>query len=177
MANPIGNELVIVQGISGNSYPAATTEQFSLTQITNFEGSTYLANSVSVTSTTLITASGMSVTLQSGGVYVFDIYLSVTNGSSGGLKLLFQGTATATTVTADTWVYNTATVVAQGVVTALLTTATLVAYTGAVTTVNITGTIVASATGTFGISFSQNVSNATPTTLNAGSNFWVDRLS
>ena len=172
---PIGNELVIVQGISGNGYPAATTEQFSLTQITNFEGSTYFANSVSVTSTTLITSSGMSVILQAAGVYVFDVYLSVTNGASGGLKLQFTGTATATTLSADTWAYNTATVAAQGNITAL--SSNLLAYTGAVTTVNITGTILAATAGTFALSFSQNVSNATATTLNAGSNFWVDRLS
>ena len=179
MANPLplGNELVYIQGLDGAGNLAAGTEPFTLTQLTNFEGSTYLASSVSVTSTTLITATGMSVTLQSGGVYVFDLYLSVTNGASGGLKLLFQGTATASAFTADTWAYNTASVVAQGVVTALLSTATLVAYTGGVTTVNITGTIAASATGTFGLSFSQNVSNGTATTLNKGSNFWVDRLS
>ncbi len=175
MANPIGNELVTIQGLDGAGKPSAITEVFSLTQLTNFEGSSYLANSVSVTSTTLLTASGFSVTLQSGGVYVFDIYLTITNGASGGLKLAPSGTATATTFSADTWAYNTATVVAQSNITAL--SSNLAAYTGAVTTVNITGTILAGSTGTFGLSFSQNVSNATATTLNAGSNFWIDRIS
>jgi hypothetical protein len=117
----------------------------------------------------------MSVNLQAAGVYVFDVYLSVTNGASGGLKLQFTGTATATTLSADTWAYNTATVVAQSNIIAL--SSNLMAYTGSVTTVNITGTTSTATAGTFALSFSQNVSNATATTLNPGSNFWVDRLS
>ena len=177
MANPlVGNEILYVQGLDGSGKPSAVTEAVTTTQFTNFEGSTYLVNSVSVINTVVLSTSGMTVNLQAAGVYVFDVYLSTTNGGTGGIKLAFAGTATATSISADTWAYNTATVVAQGNITAL--SSSLVAVTNTVTTVNICGTIVVATAGTFGLSFAQNVVNSTTAvTLNAGSNFWVDRLS
>jgi len=174
MAN--GNEIIQqVIGVQANGQPSSVTETLTLTQLTNFEGSTSIVTAQSVTSSTVLVSSGMSVNLISGATYVFDLYVSVTNGSAGGLKLAFGGTATATSISADTWAYNTTTLAAQGVITSLAS--NLVAYTGSVTTVNITGTIQCSGSGTFNLSFAQNVSNATATTLNVGSNFWVDRLS
>ena len=174
MAN--GNEILQqVIGVQTNGQPSGQTQSLTLTQLTNFEGSTTIATSQSVTTSTTLVSSGMSVNLISGATYVFDLYVTVTNGSSGGLKLAFGGTATATTFSADTWAYNSTTLAAQGVITSLAS--NLVAYTGSVTTVSITGSILCAASGTFNLSFAQNVSNATATTLNAGSNFWIDRVS
>ena len=173
MAN--GNEILQqVIGVQTNGQPSGQTQSLTLTQLTNFEGSTSITTAQSVTTSTTLVSSGMSVNLISGATYVFDLYVSVTNGSSGGLKLAFGGTATATSISADTWAYNTTTLAAQGVITSLAS--NLVAYTGSVTTVNVTGTIQCSGSGTFNLSFAQNVSNGTATTLNVGSNFWVDRL-
>ena len=124
MAN--GNEILQqVIGIQTNGQPSGQTQSLTLTQLTNFEGSTTIATSQSVTTSTTLVSSGMSVNLISGATYVFDLYISVTNGSS----------------------------------------------------VSITGSILCAASGTFNLSFAQNVSNATATTLNAGSNFWIDRVS
>jgi hypothetical protein len=184
MANPlVGNELATVQGLDATGRPSAFTETVSLVQLTNFENSMYMAAAQSATSKTtlaqvnFLNSNGVapqSFTVQAGGVYIFDVYLSVTNNASGGLKLQFGGTATATALSADTWGYNTTTVVAQSNITSL--TSTLMAFTGAVTTVNITGTLIAATTGTLFLQFAQNASFATATTLNVGSNFWVDRI-
>jgi hypothetical protein len=180
---PTGSELVTVQGLDGTGRPSGVTENFTAVQFTNFEGSAYLAAPQSVTSsTTLVQANFTNATgvtpaafsLIAGGVYVFELYLSVTNGSAGGLKIAFGGTATAATLSTDTWTYNTTTVAAQSNVTSLAS--NLVAYTGTVTTVNGNGTIVPATSGTFYLTFAQNVSNATATTLNAGTNFWIDRI-
>ena len=181
----VGSETVQVAGLDSTGKPAATYEYPTLTQLTNFEGSQYVAAQQSVTSSTtpvqanfiseFNTTAPASFNLVAGGVYVFDIYLSITNGAAGGLKLAFGGTATATALSADTWAYNTTTLAAQGVITAL--SSNLVAYTGSVTTVNITGTISVATAGTFYLTIAQNVSNATATSLNVGSNFWVDRIA
>ena len=178
-----GNEIINnVQGVSSNGYPAATTQNVTLTQLTNFEGDLYLAainNAVSTTTMTPITftspvTGNSSFSVVAGGVYIFDIYLSVANNAAGGLKLAFGGTSTATLLSADTWAYNTTTVAAQSNITSLAS--NLVAYTGAVTTINITGTFVPATAGTFLLQFAQNVSTTATTSINAGSNFWMDRI-
>ena len=180
-----GNEIAAFQGLDGAGRPAATTEQDTLVAMTNFEGSSYLPTNQSATSNTTLAqinftnvaggATPVAFQLQAGGVYVFEIYVSVTNGASGGLKMAFGGTATATTLSCDTWAYNTTTIAAQGNTTNL--SSNLVAYTGSVTNVFINGTIVCNAAGTFYLQFAQNASNATATTINAGSNFWLDRIA
>jgi hypothetical protein len=175
MAN--GNEFIQnVIGVSSNGQPSGQSQQLTLVGLTNFEGSTYISTIQSVTSSTTLVSSGMSVPVIVGGVYDVDIYLSVTNGASGGLKLSFStSTCTATAMSMDSWAYNTTTVAAQGNITALAS--NLVAYTGSVTTVNITGTFVAATAGNLVLSFAQNASNATATSLNVCSNFWCDRIS
>ena len=178
MANPVltGNEIFQVQGLDSAGRPAAVTEQITLTGLTNFENSWVVPTAQSVTSsTTLVPLTANVFNLLAGAQYMFDIYLSVTNGASGGLKVQFGGTTTVTTLSADTWAYSTTTLAAQGVITSLAS--NLVAYTGTVTTVNITGSIIPATSGTFFLQFAQNVSNGTATTINAGSNFWVDRLA
>lgn len=173
----IGNEVINIVGVDGAGHPAGVPNTISVTNLTNFEGSGVLAASVSATSNiTLAAITGLpSFNLFAGGSYIFDLYISVTNNASGGLKLAFGGTATASVFSADTWAYNTTTLAAQGVITSLAS--SLVAYTGSVTTLNITGSINCLASGTFFLQFAQNASFATATTINAGSNMWLDRLA
>lgn len=171
-----GNEIIgTLQGLDGSGKPAATTQNITLTALTNFEGSAVVALAASATSNTTLAQIGPTFNLVAGGSYMFDLYLSVTNNASGGLKLAFGGTATSSVFSADTWAYNTTTLAAQGVITSLAS--NLVAYTGAVTTVNITGSLNCLAAGTLFVQFAQNASFATATTINAGSNMWLDRLS
>jgi hypothetical protein len=179
-----GNEVAPVTAADGAGHPAAVQPTPTLVQLTNFEGSSYLPTSQSATSNTTLAAinftnvlggaTNVPFNLVASGVYVFEIYLSVTNNASGGLKLQFGGTVTPTTLAADTWAYNTATLAAQGNITSL--SSNLVAYTGAVTNVFINGTIAVNVAGTFTLQFAQNVSYGTATTINAGSNFWIDRI-
>jgi len=178
-----GNEFINnIQGLQANGQIAAINEQATLVQLTNFEGSMYQATAQSATSNTTLApitftspvTGASSFAVVAGGVYIMDIYVSVTNGASGGLKLAFGGTATATLLSTDIWAYNGTTLAAQGVINSLAS--TLVAYTGSVTTVNVTGTFVAATSGTLLLQFAQNASNATATTINAGSNFWIDRI-
>ena len=178
-----GSEIIQVQGVSGNGQLSGVTETGTLVQITNFEGSMWMPTAQSATSNTTLAQINFSnnsagtlssFNLVAGGVYVYDIYLSVTCNASGGLKLAFGGTTTATSISSDTWAYNTTTVAQQTNVTTL--TGNMLAYTGLVNTVNITGTILTATSGTFYLQFAQNASYATATTINPSSNFWVDRI-
>lgn len=178
-----GSEVTYVQGIAQNGQLSAQTEQVSVTQFTNFEGSMYLATQQSFTTTTagqvnfanLNGSAPQSFTLAAGGVYVFDIYLTVTTTTANGLILKFGGTATATTLSADTWAYDTTTVAAQSNITAL--SSNLLSYkTMALTTINVTGTIICNAGGTFYLEAAQNTASGT-SYINAGSNFWIDRIA
>ena len=127
--------------------------------------------------TTLTTVSGLSATLTAGGTYAFEIYISGTAGASGGIKINLGsgGTATATSFNADQWTYNTTTVASQGTTSTF--NSSLVAYTGAFTTINIIGTIVVNAGGTFVVQAAQNVSNGTATTISLNSNIVFTRLA
>ena len=172
---PIGNEIILINSPDGAGHPSAVTSPATVTSLVNFSGSTTLAAATSATSNTTLALTGLVTTVQAGGTYIFDIYLSVTNNASGGLKIAPGGTATATSFAADTWFYNTTTVAAQANITALAS--NFAALTGAVTTVNVTGTILVNAGGTFGLQFAQNASFGTATTLNIGSYLWMERVS
>lgn len=170
-----GNEIIHITGIDGAGHTAAIPNPTTLTALTNFESSFIIGAAASATSNTTLAQVGSAFNLVAGGQYIFDIYLSLSANVSGGVKLAFGGTATASLLSADTWAYNTTTVAAQGNITSLAS--NLVALTGALTTVNITGSLIAATAGTLFLQFSQNASFATATTINAGSNFWIDRLA
>jgi hypothetical protein len=178
MANyqPTGAEVISIDGLTTGGQQAAIKTPVSVTGFINFAGSGVISTQQSVTSSTTLVASGLSANLVAGGIYIFEIYLSVTCNASGGLKASFSAsTATATAFTADTWGYNTTTVAAQGNITSLAS--NLVALTGAITAVDITGCIQVNAAGTFALSFAQNASFGTATSLNFGSNMWIQRIS
>ena len=164
----LGNEQVPVV----NAGPQGVSA--SVVNIVNFAGSTITTAPVSVTSSTTFVTTGLQASLQA-GTYIFDAYLSVTNGAGGGIKVVGGGTAVASLFVADTWSYNLTTVAAQTNVTSEAS--NLVAYTGSITTINCTGTIVVSTAGTFNIQFAQNVSNGTATTVNSGSYLWIERVA
>ena len=142
---------------------AATNEVIGITV-----GATNSTGTSVTSSTTLTTAAGLTVALNP-GTYLIDIYLSVTNGASGGVKVNIGAgsTLTQTTFNVDTWAYNTTTVAAQ--VNNATFASNEVAYTGSVTAVTVQGVIVVSVAGNAVVQFAQNVSNGTATTVNAGS--------
>lgn len=171
-----GNETVRVVGTQANGQPSGEDYPATTTSVVNFAGSGVCSAALTKTSdTTLAAVSGLSVTLVAGATYIFSVYLSVTNGAIGGLKVAFGGTATATQISADAWAYNTTTTAAQGNIVALSSSA--LAYTGSVTAAEITGSIVVNAGGTFIVEAAQNASNATPTVINVGSYLQIQRVA
>lgn len=180
MANALGNEILYVQGIDGAGRPAASTEPFTVNQLVSggIGGSlsAYSTSTLTATSnTTLTLIPGMSVNVIAGEIYDIEIYLTGTANASGGLKVALGGTATATSLSVDTWVYNTTTVVAQGVITSL--SSNLVALTGAFTTLFASGTIQVLAGGTLTLTAAQNASFATGSTFAVNSNMILTRIA
>lgn len=177
-----GNEVVQVVAPDGAGHPAAVLKGLTPVQLNNYAGTDFVSsgNSISVTSsTTFVDTTLDTPPLVAGASYLIIGYLSIANGASGGLKLApttaGTGVATATLLSLDTWAWNTTTLAAQGNVTAL--SSNLVALTGAVTVVQLTGLLTVNAAGTFGLQFAQNASNATATTLNAGSWLYLSRIA
>lgn len=171
----IGNEVVYLNGVDGAGHPSGVLEPVTATQLVNFAGSAILSTAVSATSNTTLANVGLSAALVAGGTYIFEVYLSVTNNASGGLKLAFSNAGTSSISVADTWSYNNTTVAAQSNITSFAS--NLVAYTGAVTTVSVNGTIVVTTGGVLALQFAQNASFATATTINPGSFLWLERVS
>ena len=181
MANPVvGTELIDILPVQSNGTPAPIKETVTVSQLTqdSIGGSVgaYATTSLVKTSdTTLALIPGMTVTLLAGAVYDIEVYITGTANASGGIKLAFGGTATATSFSADAWTYNTTTVAAQGVITTL--SSNLVALTGAFTTAFVTGTIVVNAGGTLTLTGAQNASNGSATTFNANCNMILTRIA
>ena len=182
MANPIvGTELIDVLPVNAsNSQTAAYRETVSVSQLTqNSVGGSvaaYATSTLTKTDTNLAAIPGMTVTLLAGAVYDVEVYLTGTANASGGLKLAFGGTATANSVSFDTWVYNTTTVAAQGVQNTSIS-GSLIANTGAFTTAFIAGTIQVNAGGTFTLTAAQNASFGTGSTFAVNSNMIATRIA
>lgn len=175
----IGSEILQVQGVDGNGYPAATTQQTTAYGVANTAslGARSTSALTLTNSATLTAVPGMTVNLIKNAVYSFEIYLSVSASAGGGIAInLGQGTVTAATFTADTWIYNTTTTSAQGNTTSL--SSNLTTLTGLATAVDITGTVIATNNGSFAVFAAQNVGgNASSTVVNAGSYMALQRLS
>jgi hypothetical protein len=160
-------------GISGYS----GTSGFSGTGLSGFSGqagtaitglvATSTAQLDKTNDTGLATITGLSLTLQAGTTYPFEIILLTTAGAAGGVKVdLNGGTATATTLNWNA-TFSTATTIANSTdATALATTA---GSTAAVLRIVIAGTITVNAGGTFAPRFAQNVSNGTTSSVFVGS--------
>lgn len=153
----------------GNTSPAAALDVTGMIQSSGFArlGAAYTIPS----STALVPVTGMSVNLTAGRTYAFEINLYLTSGAAaGGVRVdLSGGTATATSIIGDAVLVEGTTFRNATRVTALNT--LVCAFTTASTTPSckINGTITAASTGTFMIRFAQNVANATPSGVAAGS--------
>lgn len=180
-ANPVlGTETIDILPTQTSGGPAASRETVTVNQMTqNSIGGALAAYATSALTKTSDTAlaliPGMSVTLLAGAVYDIEVYVTGSANASGGIKMAFGGTATATSFSADTWVYNATSTAAQGVITAL--SSNLVALTGAFTTAFVTGTIVVNAGGTLTLTGAQNASNASATTFAANCNMILTRIA
>lgn len=175
----IGNELLQVLPLTNSGLPAASTAQttsFGIAQTGSFGAICNTALTLT-TSATLTQVPGMTVNVNAGSTYMMDIYLSISSSAGGGIAVnVGQGTTSAATFTADTWIYNTTTVAAQGNTSALTT--NLPTYTGIATAVSISGSFIATKTGTFAVFAAQNVGgNASSTIVNVGSYLNLTRLA
>lgn len=127
--------------------------------------------------TTLATATGLTVTLVAGKTYAVEGWLSTTAGASGGLKIALVAAASlsATSCRFQALAFNGTTLVANTTVTALGS--NIVANTAVITDVYIKGSIVVNAGGTINVQMAQNVSNGTPSSIFAGSDFSAVRIN
>ncbi len=174
-----GSEVLQVLGQDGKGQPAATTQQ--TTTLNLGQTASFAAMSTSqlnlTTSATLTAVPGLSVNLVSGGTYTFDVYLPVSASAGGGIAVnLGQGTVTAATFTADSWTYNGTTTAAQGRVTAIGTSVATV--TALATAISITGSLIATGSGTFAVFAAQNTGgNASTTSVLVGGTLILNRVS
>ncbi len=126
---------------------------------------------------TLAPCTGMTTgTLAGGKTYAFQLRAYVTAAdAAGGVQVdLNGGNATATTLIAQTKIYNGTTLAASTQVAAL---ATAVGFTAVVTDITIDGTIVVNGGGTLIPRFAQNASDGTPTTIGVGSSLTIRQLN
>ena len=128
--------------------------------------------------TTLANVTGLSVTVVAGGVYKFRAVLFATSVAVGGAKAAIAGTATATTVIYHgTGLDLSAGANADSRATALGTAVASNPNYANNPIIYIDGTIVVNAGGTLTVQFAQDTSNATPSTVEIGSYFEVQRMS
>ena len=115
-------------------------------------------------------------TLSGGKTYAFELRAYVTaSDAAGGVQVdLNGGSASATTLIAQTKIYNGTTLAASTQVAAL---ATAVGFTSVVTDITIDGTIVVNGGGTLIPRFAQNASDGTPTTIGVGSSLTIRQLN
>lgn len=118
--------------------------------------------------TALANATGMSVTLQSGGVYIFQVSFMTTSNATGGAKFdLGGGTVTATVIRWHAEVFAGSGAASTGAQNTSLT--STVGATAAVALVTVYGYINVNVGGTLIPRFAQNASFGTASSLYAGS--------
>lgn len=133
------------------------------------------ATLTATSSTTFASVAGLTQNVTGTGVYNFRMHLVGTAGASGGLKVAFAGTATATAFNSTCWNYNGTTINAVTNVTSLAS--SLTAQTAVYTDLVCEGSITVNAGGTLIVQAAQNASNATSTTVLTGSQMAVRRVS
>jgi hypothetical protein len=144
-------------------------------------GQTRVAADVSANNTTtLATATGLSVALQAGRTYGFDVYLSFTCTAAQGIRaaMVATGGLTATAIEYDGFIVDSA---ANGIKgnaqsTALGTVVANAALTGTAGVVLIKGTITVNVAGTLNVQFAQSVAAANNTTVKQGSKMIVQDM-
>jgi hypothetical protein len=121
--------------------------------------------------TTLATATGLTLSLVAAKTYTIKGWISVTSGAAGGLKLALIAAASlsATSCRFNARAMNGTTIVSNTTVTSLGS--NLVATNAVITDVYIEGSIVVNAGGTINVQMAQNTSDATTSSVFAGSVF------
>jgi hypothetical protein len=141
-------------------------------------GQARVTSDFSVTSSVALTnVTGLSVNVNAGRTYSFDVYLSCTCAAAGGVKAAIAGTCTATNIIYDGWALDTNAIKGQANSTALggtVASSVTTATTGVV--VQIKGTITVNAAGTLTVQIAQNTSSATATVAKRGSYFIVQDM-
>jgi hypothetical protein len=140
----------------------------------NYAGQTRVTADVNSTNTTtLATATGLSVALIAGRTYAFDVYLSFTCTAAQGIRaaMVATGGLTATAIEYDGWIVDSG---ANGIKgnaqsAALGTVVANAALTGTAGVVQIKGTITVNVAGTLNVQFAQSVAAANNTTVKRGS--------
>lgn len=129
-------------------------------------------NFTATSSIALANITGLSAAVAAAGTYSFEAVIFTTAAAAGGVQLAIAGTATATAIEYEGQLTSAAALVAQTRATAL---AGVVCSNASATagTAWITGTIVVNAGGTLTVQFAQNTSNASASTVLAGSWFRV----
>jgi hypothetical protein len=174
--NGLGNQAItLASPVINGTVTGTGTTSLTLTGVGATVGGVATGSFSLASSTTLTNVVGLAANVTAGGVYQIDIYMAVTNNSTGGINLKIGGTATATQVLADTQVFNTTTLSAENNITAL--SSSLVNAAVAATLVFITGSITVNAAGTLQIQAAQNTSNATALTIANGSYISLTRLA
>lgn len=156
----------------------ATTLTGALSASSVNNGTVSNATALSVaSSTTVRPVTGLTVALIAGGTYFVDAGFPVTAITAGGvnLQLTTPDTLTLTSANLVGLTYSGTTIVADTAVSAL--SADIVNYANTATLVTLNGTIIVNAAGTLNISAAQHTSNATSSTIQAGSYLSVTRIS
>lgn len=127
------------------------------------------------TDVTLSNVTGFSANLLNGATYTFEAKLYTTSNVAGGVNYAIGGTATASSIIYEGLTTD-AGLTTQSRAAAMATSVGNVTAVTAAYTV-ITGTIVCNATGSLTLQFAQNASNASASTILAGSTFIVTRIN
>lgn len=176
----LGDKIVVVDdpgGTPANGLATGTAylALFKASTDTYYYGTanvSYTTSDFSKTSdTTLANVTGLTFTTVSGGVYRFLATLFITNNAAGGTKVAISGTNTATSI-----VYRCVFQGAANEATAATALDEAEGETAAHLIVEIIGFIDVNAGGTLAVQMAQNASNATATTVLAGSWFEVDKI-
>lgn len=131
-------------------------------------------NFTATSNTTLADITGLSIPVTSGKTYSFKAYLPTTSNIAGGVKAAIGGTATATSIVYDATITDAGAIVQPTRASALGTGMGATAVTNALIEIN--GTIVVNAGGTLTVQLAQNVSNASASSVLAGSTFIVEQF-
>lgn len=144
--------------------------------LTTNNRNTRVVTSIPITSNVILAnLAGLTSTLTAGVAYSFEATLFTTASASGGVQASISGTATATSIEYEGILTSAAAIATQTRATAL---GGVVCSSASATagTLYITGTILVNAGGTLTVQFAQNTTNASASTVLAGSWFkvWQD---
>jgi len=186
-ANAVGSGTIASYGMIVNAQSGATNNyaaQFNGS--VDMAGSTLInakmpggivtgANFDAISNTTLANVTGLSFNLVAGAFYSFKVVLSCTANIAGGIKIAIASTATTSYYLAKSWAWNgsTPTFGSNGTIGAVEYAST----SATATTFILEGMYVASTTGALTVQFAQNVSSASASSVQVGSNFIVTRLA